>query len=183
MDPGAESSVARFTYCPACAAAAGPVTRVNEFRCAACGFRFFQNNAAAVMAICADGRGRVLFLVRGRDPGRGLLGMPGGFVDPGETLEEALERELREEIGLVGASYRYLVSFPNTYLFAGVTYRTCDTVFACTGDFSALKADPGEVADMEWLDPACVDPGRIAFESVRRALAAYCRRVGAPHAR
>lgn len=181
METGVEPAFSRFSFCPSCAAAAGPVGRPNEFRCAACGFRFFQNNAAAVMAICGDGQGRVLFLVRGREPGKGLLGMPGGFVDPGETLEEALERELCEEIGLSGATCRYLTSFPNTYLFAGVTYRTCDTVFACTGDFANLRADSREVTELLWLDPAEVDPDRIAFESVRRALAVYSAAIGDRH--
>lgn len=53
----------------------------------------------AVGGIAID-RGRVLLIERGKDPGRGLWAFPGGRVEPGERLTEAVVRELHEETGL-----------------------------------------------------------------------------------
>lgn len=51
--------------------------------------------------LVTDGRRRVLLVKRGKDPFRGALVMPGGHIEPGETLEAAAVRELQEEAGIV----------------------------------------------------------------------------------
>jgi ADP-ribose pyrophosphatase YjhB (NUDIX family) len=53
-----------------------------------------------VGAIVVDERGRLLLIKRGHEPGAGLWSLPGGRIEPGETDNEALVRELREETGL-----------------------------------------------------------------------------------
>ena len=53
-----------------------------------------------VGAIITDQAGRLLLIRRGHSPGRGLWSVPGGRVEPGETDEQALVREIREETGL-----------------------------------------------------------------------------------
>src|SRR5258708_29917026 len=56
-----------------------------------------------VGAIIKDDAGRLLLIKRGHDPGRGLWSVPGGRVEAGETDEEAVVREVREETGLIVA--------------------------------------------------------------------------------
>ncbi len=53
-----------------------------------------------VDAVIADREGRVLVMERGTEPFRGTWVLPGGYVDPGETVEQACIREVREELGL-----------------------------------------------------------------------------------
>jgi 8-oxo-dGTP diphosphatase len=53
-----------------------------------------------VGAVIRDETGRLLMILRGHDPGRGLWSIPGGRVEPGETAEQAVVREVREETGL-----------------------------------------------------------------------------------
>jgi len=59
-----------------------------------------DNPQVAVGAIVVDSEGRVLLVQRGRPPGEGLWSLPGGRVERGETLRDALTREVREETGL-----------------------------------------------------------------------------------
>lgn len=58
-----------------------------------------MNIKVTVDAIIAD-NGRILFIKRGRDPYKGFWALPGGFVEYGETTEEAVIREVKEETGL-----------------------------------------------------------------------------------
>jgi 8-oxo-dGTP diphosphatase len=53
-----------------------------------------------VGAVIRDDRGRLLMILRGHDPGRGLWSIPGGRIELGETAEQAVVREVREETGL-----------------------------------------------------------------------------------
>jgi 8-oxo-dGTP diphosphatase len=53
-----------------------------------------------VGAVATDGRGRLLMIQRGHEPGAGLWSIPGGRIEPGETDAEALAREMLEETNL-----------------------------------------------------------------------------------
>ena len=59
------------------------------------------NPTVTVGAIVFDAEGRVLLVERGRPPGVGLWTVPGGRLEPGETLAQAVAREVSEETGLV----------------------------------------------------------------------------------
>jgi 8-oxo-dGTP diphosphatase len=56
---------------------------------------------ACVGAIITDDQGRLLLIKRGHEPGAGRWSLPGGRIEPGETDAQALEREMREETGLI----------------------------------------------------------------------------------
>ena len=97
MDPAA-----CFNYCPRCGRAIDGAAGARPFRCDGCGFVYFFNAAVSVAVIivdAADAR-RALFIRRGHEPGLGKLAFAGGFVDPGERVEAAIAREVREEVGL-----------------------------------------------------------------------------------
>lgn len=160
--------VGPFRFCPGCGAEGGTWRRGHEFLCPHCGYRFFQNVATAC-GVLIEHEGRYLFLVRAKEPSRGLLGLPGGFVDNGESVEVALSREVSEEIGGTVGPVRFLASFPNQYRFAGQLYHTCDLYFAAAlvGDPEALRPQPGEVSQLRWLAVEEVEEAQLAFPSLR----------------
>ena len=158
-------------FCPKCGGKTLLIVSQKECRCD-CGFHFFQNVAAAVMvAICWQDE--VLVAVRARNPGKGLLDLPGGFVDPGESLEGALVRELQEELELDVSAHpcTYLGSFPNIYPYDGITYHTCDTFFAIRLSEKPFIQPADDVAACQWLKIRDVPLSRFAFESTRTAMA------------
>src|SRR5437763_2223213 len=115
--------VEQFRFCPKCGAAR-PAADVgaNPLRCRACGFTFFFNPTVAAGAFLFDPADRVLFIRRAAEPAKGALAVPGGFVDFEESIESALRREIKEEVGLDVGDLRYVGSEVNHYPFLGVTY-------------------------------------------------------------
>ena len=84
-------------HCPRCAAPA-EVEYPRAIRCAACGYVAFYNPKPVAAAILTDDQGHVWLLRRAFDPGGGRWTFPGGFVDLGESVEDAARRETREEM-------------------------------------------------------------------------------------
>lgn len=160
-------------FCPKCNKERFERLRGNEFRCQNCLFTYFHNVAAAV-ALIIRCENQILFTRRALDPAKGLLDLPGGFVDAGETLEQALERELYEELKLDISSPEYLFSFPNQYLYKDVNYDTCDTFFGLKyNQLPELTEEQKEISEVCWVDLEEFELGQIAFESTRKALTRY----------
>ncbi|TFG58768.1 MAG: NUDIX domain-containing protein, partial [Spirochaetales bacterium] len=118
--------------------------------------------------------GRLLFIRRNRNPGKGLLDLPGGFVDPAESAETAIRREIKEELGAALRDLRYFGSYPNRYFYNEVWYNTCDLYFTAGLESGALMLNTEEIAGIEYISPeeyaAPGFPENIAFDSAKAAL-------------
>ena len=149
----------------------------RRFLCRApgCGLEFFLNSAAAVGVILHGPDGRLLVLRRAHDPGRGLLGLPGGFADAGETAEAAACRETREETGLEldPGSLSYFTSAANLYLYHDVTYQTLDLFFSAPCAHLEQARARAEVSEVILARPEYVDPAAFAFPSTRTVMARF----------
>lgn len=166
-----------FRCCPKCGQ---PVRRIesNGIRCQACGFLYHFNPAVAVGAFVMNREGRLLWIRRAKEPGKGKLGLPGGFVDVGETAEEALRREVREEVNLELGSLEFLCTCANQYDYGGVTYPVLDIFYAgCTRSAESAAA-LDDVESFCWLKPEEVRLDEVAFPSVKIALERWLRQTG-----
>ena len=160
-------------YCPKCGAQAFHPTAERLWVCATCDFHFYLNIATAVGGIIADEQGRILLIRRAQNPGKGMLGLPGGFLEIGETAELGLRREIREEVGLEMLDLRYHGSYANAYHYRELIYPTLDLFFICRPASTPFHCDPLEIAAAEWLLPAAIDLELIAFPSIRQAIIDY----------
>jgi ADP-ribose pyrophosphatase YjhB (NUDIX family) len=168
-----------FRYCPSCASQNIAFVNGKTFRCPDCGFTYYHNVAAATACFIRTKNG-ILFQVRGKEPGRGKLDLPGGFVDPGEGAVAGLIRELREEMGLEVSedSLRFITSFANKYPYKNIMYNTCDLFFALDApelEAGGLKLEKAEVEAARFIQPERVNMEEIAFESVKKALGVYLK--------
>ena len=150
---------------------------MNPFRCSGCEFTYFFSPCIAVAGIVTDQQGRVLFLRRQRDPGKGKLGLPGGFVDAGESAEDALGREVLEEMNLQVRCMDFLGSFPNDYEYKGVTVPVTDVFFTCGVEtFETIVPERSEVASWHFCHPTEATLNEMAFGSNRKAVELYLHR-------
>lgn len=116
-------------YCPKCGSDRFVPSGERSLKCGHCGFHYFVNASAAVAALICDDDGRLMLVTRGVEPNYGKLDLPGGFIDPMETAEDAVRRELAEELGLTVCGLEYLFSAPNEYEFSNFKVFTLDMAF------------------------------------------------------
>lgn len=143
-----------FNMCPMCGSKKIENRNNQKWICPDCGFDLYCNVAAAVGVIICDKYGNILMEVRAKNPRKGFLALPGGFVDADESAEDAVVRECREEIGVPIKGVKFLCTNPNTYEYKNITYKTCDMFFTADlpeeydtiDDFiKTLKAEESEV--------------------------------------
>jgi ADP-ribose pyrophosphatase YjhB (NUDIX family) len=164
-----------FRCCPKCGQ---PVRRAaaNAIQCPACGFSYYFNPVVAVGVLITNAEGRMLWIRRAKEPGKGKLGLPGGFVDVGETAEEALRRETREEVNLELGPLEFLCTCANRYAYEGVTYPVLDIFYAASPRAVESASALDDVDSLCWLKPGEVPLDEIAFPSVAVALNCWLRR-------
>ena len=143
-----------FKLCPMCGSKRIENHGDRKWLCPDCGFDLYNNVASAVGIIIYDKYNNVLFEERAKNPRKGFLAVPGGFVDFGESAEEAVVRECREEIGVPVEGAVFLCTAPNIYEYKNIEYKTCDIFFTAQlpsqfdsiDDFiKSLHAQEGEV--------------------------------------
>lgn len=102
----------RWLFCPECKTE----LTSNEYgpTCPDGHFTKYPTPVAATVGL-VEFDGKYLVIRRSREPRKGYWDLPGGFVEPGETAEETLHREIKEETGLSVKTGAYIGTFPSVY--------------------------------------------------------------------
>ena len=148
-------------FCGACGVPTEHLAGERARRCAGCGLATYPRISPAMMVLVT--RGRQMLLGRGLHFPPGRYSALAGFVEAGETIEQAVVREVREEVGLEIRDLRYFGSqswpFPHSLMIA----------FRAEWAAGEIRIDPAELADAQWFDPAEL-PGVPPRLSIARAL-------------
>jgi NAD+ diphosphatase len=131
-------------YCGACGTVTVARKSERSRECPACGLVVYPRLAPAVMGLVR--RGQKLLLARSPRFAKGVYSALAGFVEPGETLEQCLEREVNEEVGIRVCKVRYFASqpwpFPHSLMIA----------FFADYDSGEIRIDGAEIEDARWFD-------------------------------
>ena len=152
-------------YCGCCGSTLAPKEGLRALECVECGNTVFPKVAPVVIvALVSDGR---LLTIRYAGPRGTHRALVAGFVEIGETAEQAVEREILEETGLRAKNIRYVCSQPWGY------YQELILGYAAELDGSdEITVDEDELADAAWTTPAEIEdiPGNpsLTYELMRR---------------
>lgn len=165
-------------YCPRCGSAHFQSTGSRSFKCDDCSFHYFVNSSAAVAVLLFNDKGELLFTRRAIEPHLGKLDLPGGFIDPMETAEQAAIREIQEELGIRIHSLQYFCSYPNEYIFSGYSVYTLDLAFlARTESFHKMIA-MDDISSFEFYKLQDVDLEEVPSISMKNIIKELIQREG-----
>jgi len=165
----------KFRFCPVCGSAHWEVHNFKSKHCADCGFTYYGNPSAAVACFIQNKEGELLVCRRANDPAKGMLDLPGGFVDLYETAEEALMREIKEELNLELTDIRFMQSIPNLYEYSGMVIHTLDLLFtAKVEDLTPLQA-ADDVQEAIFMKLNTISPDDFGLDSIKKGIIAFLK--------
>ena len=131
-------------FCGACATPTVLKAHERARECPQCKLVSYPRLAPAVMVLVR--RGDLILLGRSPHFPPGMFSALAGFVDPGESLEQTIAREVQEEVGLKVTNVKYFASQPWPFPHS--------LMIAFTADYldGVITPDPAEIEDAQWFD-------------------------------
>ncbi len=160
-------------FCPKCGSPDFNSSGSRSMKCGSCGFHIFFNSSAAVAALVTDEQEKLMLVRRGVEPDYGKLDLPGGFVDPGENAEDAVKRELFEELGLKVKTLEYVSSFPNEYIFSDFSVFTLDFAFLVVPESISNLKPMDDILDYRFYSADEIDYNEIPAASMKKFVKDY----------
>ena len=148
-------------YCGTCGCGMTRAPGERAMKCA-CGHVAYPRISPAMMVLVK--RGPALLLARNIAAPPGRFSALAGFLEPGESVEDAIHREVREEVGVAVRDLRYFAS--QSWPFPG------SLMLAFTAEYAGgdVVCDPAEIAEARWFGPGDALPELSPRQSISRAL-------------
>lgn len=165
-----EHPLSLFRYCPKCGSEHFDIHNEKSKQCADCGFVYYFNPSSATVALILNENNELLVCRRAKDPAKGTLDLPGGFIDIGETGEEGVAREVLEETGLEVQEAAYQFTLPNIYVYSGFPVHTLDMFYLCKVKDTRHISAMDDAADAFFMPLAEINPEDFGLGSIRKGL-------------
>lgn len=166
----------QFIFCPLCGSTTFIEHNEKAKRCETCGFTYYFNPSSAVACFIRNAKDELLLVRRAKEPAKGTLDLPGGFVDMDESAEEAVCREVKEETGLDISECRYLFSIPNIYKYCNFDVHTVDMFFECqVKEFTNAHAED-DAAEIIILKKEKLKEEDFGLTSIKKAIKIYSKK-------
>lgn len=159
-----------FRFCPRCGSSRFATNNEKSKRCQVCDFVYYINPSAATVAVIINERDELLVVRRGKEPAKGTLDLPGGFSDMGETSEEGVVREVREETGLDVVQVQFLFSIPNSYCYSDLDIPTMDMFYRCRVATTQSVRAMDDASEALWIPLNEVCPEEFGLTSIRKGV-------------
>ncbi|GEN75840.1 NUDIX hydrolase [Chryseobacterium hagamense] len=166
-------------YCPNCGKESLKWDGEKKWSCPDCNFTLY-NNVAGAVAVVIRHQDEVYLTRRNRDPKKGKLDLAGGFVDPGESAEEACKRELFEELQLAVdlSGLKYLASLPNVYQYKEMDYHTIDLFYEYNvPEKFEVNLELSEISEAVWIPLQTLQVDDLAFDSQKTFFKEYLKKI------
>lgn len=138
-----------------------------------CSFVYYGNVSSSAAAFILNPAGELLVCRRAAAPAAGTLDLPGGFVDIGENIEEALRREIFEELNLKVQDMHYLFSLPNVYTYSGMDINTLDFFFVCKVNHADSMQAKDDVEEAFFCPLNKIYPADFGLNSIKKGIIAF----------
>ncbi|GCB33523.1 DNA mismatch repair protein MutT [Bacteroides faecalis] len=162
--------LSQFLYCPECGSSHFEIHNEKSKKCVDCGFVYYFNPSSATVALILNDNNELLVCRRAKEPAKGTLDLPGGFIDMNETGEEGVAREVLEETNLKVKEATYLFSLPNIYIYSGFPVHTLDMFFRCTVENTEYFSAMDDVSDSFFVPLSKINPEEFGLDSIRQGL-------------
>lgn len=165
-----------YKFCPICGQ---PSLKKGQhsIQCQNCGYKIYLNPSIGAVAVIFDDNDRLLVVRRSKEPAKGTWHIPGGFVEVDESIEQAIIREVKEELNIDIKVEEYLFSIPNRYQYKEIEKYPLDFFFKCKiVDMSNLKIDLSENSEYAFLKPEDIKIADFGLPSIRKAIEYYYKK-------
>ncbi len=165
-----------FKFCPKCG---GKLIKKegNLLDCSKCGFHFYINPLPCNGVIIENDKGEIMLVKRKFEPKKGYWDWPGGFINSGESLEDSVKREIKEELGVDVGEIEIVGVYEDRYLYQDILdYTICIAVSAKITGGSLKVSD--DISGYKYFSKEEIFRQNFAFPSIKQGVSDYLTKKG-----